>query len=81
MDKFYKVPREEIADKLLFIFSLKGVKGLEKKTIMKALNSYNSVTIDSIDCFLTTKSIDKKIPVYSLDKKDFKLLGVDWKIP
>lgn len=81
LEKFYQVPREEIAYLLLSIFSFKGIKGEEKKTIIKALTSYRKKTIDFIDCFLAAKSEEKKIPVYSFDKKDFKRLQIDWESP
>lgn len=81
LEKFYNVPREEIADKLLSIFSFKGIKGPEKNSIVKALNFYISRKIDFVDCFLAAKSIEKTTTIYSFDKKDFKRLKADWKTP
>ncbi len=81
LEKFYNVPREEIANKLLTIFSFNGVKGSEKKAIIKALHSYASMKIDFIDCFLAEQSVEKKMAIYSFDKKDFNRLHADWEIP
>ncbi|MFQ5456537.1 MAG: PIN domain-containing protein, partial [Nitrospirota bacterium] len=64
LEKFYNVPREEIADKLLTIFSFNGVQGYEKKIIVKALNSYISKRIDFVDCFLAARSVEKKTAIY-----------------
>ena len=81
LEKFYEVPRKDIAQKLLAIFSFKGVKGPEKPSIIDALQTYASTKIDFVDCYLAAKGNGQNMPVYTFDKKDFSRLGVPWEIP
>ena len=81
LEKFYQVPRGLIAEKLLMLFSLKGVKGPEKKIILAALQSYTSLKIDFVDCYLAARAVDQGMRIYSFDKKDFNRLRAPWEIP
>lgn len=81
LEKFYQIPRDTIAEKLLVMFSFKGVKGPEKKIILAALHSYASLKIDFVDCYLAARAVDQKIPVYTFDKKDFNRLSAHWELP
>ncbi len=81
LEKFYEVPRKDIAQKLLAIFSFKGVRGSEKSSIVDALQTYASTRIDFIDCYLAARGKGQNMPVYSFDKKDFSRLGTPWEIP
>lgn len=81
LEKFYEVPRNDIAEKLLVILSFKGVKGHEKTMIVKALHSYASLHIDFVDCFLAAKGKEQNMSIYSFDKKDFARLGTPWEMP
>ncbi len=65
----------------MIVFSLKGVKGPERKTILTALHSYASMKIDFVDCYLAARAIDQGMPVYSFDKKDFNRLSARWETP
>ena len=81
LEKFYQVPQGEIVKKLLIVFSLKGVKGPEKKITLTALHSYASMKIDFVDCYLAARAIEQDMPVYSFDKKDFNRLSARWEMP
>jgi len=81
LEKFYKVPKLEISNKLLTIFSFRGIKGFEKGIIIEALRLYASHNIDFVDCYLAAKSVEKAMPIYTFDKKDFTKLKADWETP
>jgi len=81
LEKFYEVPRRDIAQKLLVIFSFKGVKGVERPMIVAALQSYGSTNIDFVDCYLAARGKGQNMPVYSFDKKDFSRLDIPWAMP
>ncbi len=81
LEKFYEVPRRDIAQKLLVIFSFKGVKGTERPIIVAALQSYGSTNIDFVDCYLAARGKGRNMPVYSFDKKDFSRLDTQWEMP
>ena len=80
LEKFYEVPRSEIAEKLLAILSLKGVRGPEKSTVFTALHSYASMKIDFVDCYLAARAKEQNMLVYTFDKKDFTRLDTRWEI-
>ena len=81
LEKFYKVPRSSIVEKLLAIFYFRGVQGADKKVIINALHSYNSLSIDFVDCFLAASSVEHSKPIYSFDEKDFRRLEATWEMP
>ncbi|HSE83650.1 MAG TPA: type II toxin-antitoxin system VapC family toxin [Thermodesulfobacteriota bacterium] len=81
LNKFYKVPRSEISEKLTRILGFRGVVSPEKKLVSEALALYNQSRADFVDCFLAAKSRREGITVYSFDKDDFNKLGCQWKEP
>ncbi|GJL57049.1 MAG: hypothetical protein NPIRA02_41810 [Nitrospirales bacterium] len=81
LEKFYEVPRNEIAQKLMAIFGFKGVKGPEKTIILIALRSFASTKIDFVDCYLASRAKEQNSLVYTFDKKDFSRLNTRWESP
>jgi uncharacterized protein len=81
LNKFYKVPRSEITEKLTHILDFRGVVTAEKKLLIEALALYSQSRADFVDCFLAAKSRRRGITVYSLDEEDFKKLGCQWEKP
>jgi predicted nucleic-acid-binding protein len=75
LNKFYKVPRDEIVGKLTQILGFRGVVGAEKRLIIEALTLYSQSRADFVDCFLAAKSRRGGLTVYSFDEEDFKKLG------
>jgi uncharacterized protein len=81
LNKFYRVPRDKIVEKLTRILSFRGVLGSEKRLIIEALTLYSQARADFVDCFLAAKSRREAITVYSFDEEDFKKLGCQWEKP
>jgi predicted nucleic-acid-binding protein len=81
LNKFYKVPRDEIVGKLTQILGFRGVVGTEKRLIIEALTLYSQSRADFVDCFLAAKSRRGGLTVYSFDEEDFKKLGCQWEKP
>jgi predicted nucleic-acid-binding protein len=67
MDKFYAIPRHEIADALIGVMSLTGISNSNKSEILNALLKYKSLGCDIVDCLLAAHSSPEK-PVVSFDK-------------
>ena len=72
MEKFYKIPKNEIVDKLSRILNIKGITNSAKSEILDALIKYENSNADIVDCILAAKSSPQCV-VVSFDK-DFKRL-------
>jgi len=72
LEKFYKVPRMEIAGKLSAILNFKGIANSDKHQILKALLSYKETGVDIVDCLLAAHSSPERL-IISFDN-DFKKL-------
>jgi predicted nucleic-acid-binding protein len=72
LEKFYRVPRIDIADKLSAILSFKGIANPDRHQILKALMSYKETRVDIVDCLLAAHSSPQRL-VVSFDN-DFKKL-------
>jgi predicted nucleic-acid-binding protein len=67
MEKFYRIPRREIADKLSRIFNLSGIVNPDKSEILEALIYFEASKADIVDCLLAAASAHDRI-VVSFDK-------------
>jgi len=72
MEKFYEIPKNEVADKLSRILTIKEVINSDKSEILNALLKYKNSGADIVDCMLTAKSSPQRV-IVSFDK-DFKKL-------
>jgi predicted nucleic-acid-binding protein len=72
LEKFYEVPKMEIADKLSAILNFKGIANSDKPQILKAMLSYKETGVDIVDCLLAAHSSAERL-VISFDA-DFKKL-------
>jgi len=72
LEKFYKVPRIDIADKLSAILNFKGIANPDKHQIMKGLMCYKETRVDIVDCLLAAHTSPQRL-VLSFDN-DFKKL-------
>jgi predicted nucleic-acid-binding protein len=72
LEKFYKVPRVDIADKLSALLNFKGIANPDRHQILKALMCYKETGVDIVDCILAARSAPQR-PVLSFDS-DFKKL-------
>ena len=72
MEKYYKIPRTEIVDKLSRIFNFSGIANANKSEILNALLKYKDSNIDIVDCILAAMSSPARI-VVSFDRDIKKL--------
>jgi len=68
LEKVYKVTRQEIADLLIKILELKGLRRTNVSLYKKALDIYQAKKIDIVDCLLLAFSELNKIELMSYDR-------------
>lgn len=81
LEKFYRVPKSEISNKLTTLLGFRGILCRDKRSILQAFDMYALSGSDFVDCLLAAKSLRKKLNVYSFDERDFKKLKVAWERP
>jgi predicted nucleic-acid-binding protein len=67
LEKFYRVPRNEITDTLSRIFTIPGIINADKAELLKALLLFHQSNTDIVDCILAASS-SAQAPVVSFDK-------------
>ena len=72
MEKFYRIPKHEIADTLSRILNFSGIVNPDKSEILEALIKYEASNADIVDCLLAASSAPDKV-VVSFDKDFAKL--------
>ena len=72
MEKFYRIPKHEIADTLSRILNFSGIVNPDKSEILEALLKYEASNADIVDCLLAASSAPDRV-VVSFDK-DFARL-------
>jgi predicted nucleic-acid-binding protein len=72
MEKFYRIPKHEIADTLSRILNFSGIVNPDKSEILEALLKYEASNGDIVDCLLAASSSPDKV-VVSFDKDFAKL--------
>ena len=75
MEKFYKIPRNEIVDTLTKIFNFSGIVNPDKSEILEALLKYAITNTDIVDCMLAAQSSPEKV-IISFDKDFDKLKAI-----
>ena len=73
MEKFYKIPKNEIVDTLNKILNFIGIINQDKSEILEALLKYQNSNADVVDCILAAVSSHEKV-IISFDK-DFNKLN------
>jgi predicted nucleic-acid-binding protein len=68
LSSFYKVPKEEIRNTLLDLFSYRGIL-IDKEHIIKALDIYISTNLHIVDCLLASKSLINQQESATFDKE------------
>jgi predicted nucleic-acid-binding protein len=81
LERHYKVPRLDIAQRLAAILSYPGIRSRSRGLLLQALQTYATLNVDFVDCLLAARSKDRSAFVYTFDETDFKKLGADWKTP
>ncbi|MCF8051271.1 MAG: PIN domain-containing protein [Desulfobacterales bacterium] len=72
MEKFYRIPRGEIVEKLSAILNFPGIVPSGKSEMLEALLHFRESTLDIVDCLLAAHASDSR-PIMSFDK-DFQRL-------
>ena len=67
MEKFYKIPKNEIVDTLSKILNFIGIINRDKSEILEALLKYANSNTDIVDCLLAAISSPEKV-IISFDK-------------
>jgi predicted nucleic-acid-binding protein len=67
MEKFYKIPKNEIVDTLSKILNFVGIINRDKSEILEALLQYANSNTDVVDCILAAQSSPEKV-IISFDK-------------
>jgi predicted nucleic-acid-binding protein len=75
MEKYYEIPKTEIAEKLSAILNFSGIVNPDRSEILEALLKYEASKIDIVDCILAARSSPEKV-VISFDKDMKKLKAV-----
>ena len=75
MEKYYRIPKNEIVGKLSGILNFSGIVNPGKSEVLEALLKYEDLNIDIVDCILATYSSHSKI-VISFDKDLEKLKAI-----
>jgi len=77
MEKFYRIPRKEITDKLSKIINFSGIINSNRSELLQALLKFETSNTDIVDCILAaiSSSSDSKV-VVSFDKDLLKLKAV-----
>jgi predicted nucleic-acid-binding protein len=81
LQSYCKVPRQEIADRLIALLSFAGVRVSARNTLRESLHLYATTGADFPDCLLAARSRHRAMPVYTFDETDFKKLGCAWEEP
>lgn len=79
LEKYYAVPRNEIADSINGILNFTGIVNPDRSEMIQALLKYKTSNTDIVDCILAAKSSPGK-PVVSFDNDLEKLNAVTEKL-
>jgi len=72
MEKFYRIPREKISEKLSKILNFSGIANSNRSELLQALLKFETSNTDIVDCVLAAMSSSSRV-VVSFDKDMEKL--------
>jgi len=72
MEKFYRIPRKEITNKLIKILNFSGIINSHRSELLQALLKFETSNADIVDCLLAAASSSSRV-VVSFDKDMQKL--------
>jgi predicted nucleic-acid-binding protein len=75
LEKYYKIPKSEIVEKLSGILNFSGIVNPNRSEILEALLRYEDSNIDIVDCILAANSSSEKV-IISFNKDLKKLKAV-----
>jgi predicted nucleic-acid-binding protein len=73
LTKFYKIPRNEAAEKLESILRYKGIVNKDKEELINSLEIFVQKNIDIVDSIISVKSKSQGYALFSFDEKLMKL--------
>lgn len=77
LEKYYKQPKEKIADMMASIVNLKGLRCSNKETVLLALRLYVEHNVDWTDAFVASQLLATKTPaIYSYDRDFSRIQGI-----
>ena len=74
LQRFYKVPRAAIAEKLRGLLSYKGLVATEGELLDASLELYGRENLDWVDCLLAVSELRGEGKVFSFDRKLKKII-------
>ena len=75
MEKFYKIPKTEIVEKLSSLLNFTGIVNPDRSELLEAVLKFKDSNVDIVDCILAACSSPEKV-VISFDKDMKKLKAV-----
>ncbi len=75
LQKYYKLPKEEIVDKLQTIVEAPYLTVQDSDTLRSAIKLYSANNLSLADCFLYSKSLEGESELFTFDKNLQKLLN------
>ena len=75
LQRFYKVPRAAITEKLRGLLSYKGLVATEGELLDASLEFYGRENLDYVDCLLAVSELRGEGKVFSFDRKLKKVIG------
>jgi uncharacterized protein len=77
LQKYYKLPRREIAERLLDIIAMRNLQLPDKSAFYRAFDFYISKNISFADAYNAAYAIDQELPyIYSWDTDFDKIDGI-----
>jgi predicted nucleic-acid-binding protein len=75
MEKFYRIPKEKISEKLSKILNFSGIVNSNRSELLQALLKFETSNVDIVDCVFAAISSSSRV-VVSFDKDMLKLKAV-----
>lgn len=66
--KFYKTPKDEVADVLITLLQYKGIANTDRQTLIEALRTFAARKLDIVDCMLLARAQRGRGEIFSFDK-------------
>ena len=68
LGKYYKIPRNEIAEKLIGLLHYRGIANKDAEDLINALVMFAKQNIDIVDCLLSVKSRKENHTLFSFNE-------------
>ncbi len=68
LTKFYRVPKDEVSERLKDLLYYKGILNKDRKEFIEALTLFAGKNIDIVDCILCVKAKNYSMILFTFDK-------------